>query len=238
MVFCLLKKFEPVYESRHPRNVWMYFRRLLLIFDFLWIKHQIGKYIDIETEVPIPNTNVNKLDYDYFAVRTNTALKECTPSLGIKVGTMNICAFLRMIKTCTQDFAYCAKSCQNITSDSVNVWDYKEACTFLKKGWINSDGTINEDVKTKYNEISGMSENINKCFSNSEKKKARSKSMKKSMKGIGNPKVRRKEKKSGTRGKLSKQMKKGGKKAKNNHRRSNQRRKRMKKGFVTFYICK
>jgi len=170
------------------------------------------EYIDIETEVPIPNTNFKKLDYDYFAVLTNSALKECSPSLGIR------------------DFAYCAKSCQNITSDSVNVWDYKEACTFLKKGWINSDGSINEDVKTKYNEISGMSENINKCFSNSEKKKARSRSMKKSMKGIGNPKVKRKEKKSSTRGKSSKQIKKGGKKGKNNHRRSNQRRKRITKG--------
>ena len=149
---------------------------------------------------------------------------------------MNIlCAFLRIIKTFTQDFAYCAKSCQNISSDSVSVWDYKEACTFLKKGWINSDGTINEDVKTRYNEISEMSENINKCFSNSEKKKARSRNMKKSMKG--NPKVKRKERKSSTREKSSKKFKKGGKKAKNNHRRSKQRRKGITKGFVIFYIC-
>jgi len=169
-----------------------------------------AEYIDIETEVPIPNTNFKKLDYDYFAVLTNSALKECSPSLGIR------------------DFAYCAKSCQNISSDSVNVWDYKEACTFLKKGWINSDGTINEDVKTRYNEISGMYENINKCFLNSEKKKARSRNMKKSMKG--NPKVKRKERKSSTREKSSKKFKKGGKKAKNNHRRSKQRRKGITKG--------
>ena len=47
------------------------------------------EWIDIDTEVPIPNTNLNKLDYDYFAISTVSAIKECTPSLGVKVGTMN-----------------------------------------------------------------------------------------------------------------------------------------------------
>ena len=47
------------------------------------------EWIDIETEVPIPNTKLNKLDYDYFAISTVSAIKECTPSLGVKVGTMN-----------------------------------------------------------------------------------------------------------------------------------------------------
>ena len=92
-------------------------------------------------------------------------------------------SILKIIKIFIQDFAYCAKSCQNITSDSVDVWEYREACKLLRKGWINSDGTINEDVKKRYNEISGMSESINICFSNSEKKKARSRNKQKSIKG-------------------------------------------------------
>ena len=41
---------------------------------------------------------------------------------------------------------------------------------YLRKGWINSNGTINEDIKTRYNEISGLSESISECFSKSKYK--------------------------------------------------------------------
>ena len=38
-----------------------------------------------ETVVPIPETNLTHLDYKYFDVLTVSAIKECTPTLGIKV---------------------------------------------------------------------------------------------------------------------------------------------------------
>ena len=50
--------------------------------DFCTVK---TKSIYIETEVPIPDTNLSQLDYNHFDVLTYSALKECTPSLGIKV---------------------------------------------------------------------------------------------------------------------------------------------------------
>ena len=134
---------------------------------------------------------------------------------------------LKIIKIFIQDFADCAKSCKNITSDSVDDWEYREACQFSRKGWINSDGTIIEDVKTRYNEISGMSESINECFSNSEKKKTRSKNKKKSLKRMRNQKAKGKGRSS--RRKASKKMKKGGKKAKN---KWNKKMKKSIKGFV------
>ena len=72
----------------------------------------------------------------------------------------------------SKDFAYCAKSCSNLTSDSVdNIWEYRRACLLSSKGWINSDSTINAEVKTRYNEISGLSESIKECFTKSKKKK-------------------------------------------------------------------
>ena len=43
------------------------------------------EWISTETEVPIPGTNLKQLDYEYFDVLKISALKECTPSLGIKV---------------------------------------------------------------------------------------------------------------------------------------------------------
>ena len=147
--------------------------------------------------------------------------------------------FLKIIKIFIQDFAYCAKSCQNITSDSVDVWKYREACKFSRKGWINSDGTINEDVKKRYNEISGMGESINKCFSNSEKKKAKSRNKTKSMQGKGKTKDKGKGKQRSSKLKASRKMrrrkmKKGGKKAKN---RIKKKKKGIATGFLTYNLC-
>ena len=48
------------------------------------------EWVDIEKEVPIPDTNLKKLDSQYLEILTVSALKECTPSLGIKVWTLTI----------------------------------------------------------------------------------------------------------------------------------------------------
>lgn len=44
-------------------------------------------YFDIEKEAPIPNTNLTQLldSHRHFRVLRVSALKECTPSLGLKV---------------------------------------------------------------------------------------------------------------------------------------------------------
>ena len=52
--------------------------------DFCTVK---TKSIYIEREVEIPDTNLNQLNYNHFDILTYSALKECTPSLGIKVYT-------------------------------------------------------------------------------------------------------------------------------------------------------
>ena len=41
--------------------------------------------VDREIEVPILDTNLKQLDYHRYDVLTLSAIKECTPSLGIKV---------------------------------------------------------------------------------------------------------------------------------------------------------
>lgn len=102
-----------------------------------------------------------------------------------------------------QDFADCSKTCKNLRSKIVNPWEYREACQFLRKGWINSDGTINEDIKTRYNEISGMSKSVSECFPTSDKKKATARNAKKATKRMGR-------KKNYYRGKVQKKNRKKG----------------------------
>ena len=38
------------------------------------------------------------------------------------------------------------------------------ACVFYKKDWLNKNGTINDSIRTKYDEIPGVSRNISKCL--------------------------------------------------------------------------
>lgn len=42
--------------------------------------------------------------------------------------------------------------------------EYRYACDLRRKGWINKDGSINQDIRTKYNDISGVSDEINECL--------------------------------------------------------------------------
>ena len=38
------------------------------------------------------------------------------------------------------------------------------ACVFYKKDWLNKNGTINDSIRTKYDEIPGVSRSISKCL--------------------------------------------------------------------------
>ena len=90
-------------------------------------------------------------------------------------------------------------------------------------GWINSDGAINEDAKTRYNEISGLSESINECFSGSKKKKTLKRNKNKSVK-------RRMGRKKKGRGRKNR-----GKNARSRrHQRRRRKQKKSKKGLTIF----
>ena len=38
------------------------------------------------------------------------------------------------------------------------------ACALYKKGWLNQNGTLDDSIKMRYDEIPGVSENINRCL--------------------------------------------------------------------------
>ena len=37
-------------------------------------------------------------------------------------------------------------------------------CALHRKGWLNQNGTLNDSIKMRYDEIPGVSENINRCL--------------------------------------------------------------------------
>ena len=38
------------------------------------------------------------------------------------------------------------------------------ACALHRKGWLNQSGTLNDSIKMRYDDIPGVSENINRCL--------------------------------------------------------------------------
>ena len=67
-----------------------------------------------------------------------------------------------------QDFAECVIPCHEIVSQTGISWnkilEYRFACDMRRKGWINKDGSVNEDIRTKYDDISGVSDQIDECL--------------------------------------------------------------------------
>ena len=62
-----------------------------------------------------------------------------------------------------------ARECSELKSDfGVNIWELREACLARKKGWIKEDGSIDEEIKTKYAVVGGDS--IAGCFETKSKK--------------------------------------------------------------------
>ena len=58
--------------------------------------------------------------------------------------------------------------CHDIISQKGISWgkilEYREACVLRRKGWINKDGSINENIRTKYDEMNHVSDEINECL--------------------------------------------------------------------------
>jgi len=132
-------------------------------------------WVDASNETKIGNSSLVKIDYDYHEIRTDSAINECTPSLGIK------------------DFADAVLSCQNLSSSEVKPfgrWGLIEICEFRKMDWLMEDGTINTILKTKYSELEGVSEKIASVISGN-KKNDKSKNKKRSPKAGSNIKSRK-----------------------------------------------
>ena len=51
-------------------------------------------------------------------------------------------------------------------------WKKRQACMLRKKDWINKDATVNEAIKTRYDELEGASSKISICLGSSDKRAA------------------------------------------------------------------
>ena len=65
-----------------------------------------------------------------------------------------------------KDFAGCVKDCSTLKHNKRSGFDngIQMICMFYKKDWLNQNGTLNNSIRSRYDEIPGVSENINKCL--------------------------------------------------------------------------
>ena len=49
-------------------------------------------------------------------------------------------------------------------------WEKRQACALRKKDWINKDATVNEAIKTRYDELEGASAKIDSCLGSIDKR--------------------------------------------------------------------
>jgi len=111
--------------------------------------------VSLEKEKSVGDTKLVEVTNSRHYIETSSAIDECTPSLEEK------------------DFADVALGCENAVPGNVYIyneyWYYELAtvCKFGKQGWVNKDGTINQDLLlAKYNELEGVSEEIFEILSN------------------------------------------------------------------------
>ena len=65
------------------------------------------------------------------------------------------------------------KDCKELKTENydINIWEVREACEYKMIGWLNEDASINEEVKTKYDALDGVSEDIAECLQEKNTKK-------------------------------------------------------------------
>ena len=65
-----------------------------------------------------------------------------------------------------KDFAGCVEDCSTLKYNKKSWYDNRiqMVCIFYKKGWLNQNGTLNNSIRSRYDEIPGVSKNINKCL--------------------------------------------------------------------------
>merc|ERR1712198_764806 len=113
------------------------------------------KYVSIDKESSIGDTKLVEVINSVHAIKTSSAIDECTPSLT------------------DEDFAAMALGCWDDAYIQYNYpfsnYELVKICEYRRKGWLNEDGTINEDeLLTKYNELGGVSEEIFNILSSDE----------------------------------------------------------------------
>ena len=62
--------------------------------DFCMDKTQ---YVPVETHVPIRDTNLMEMDYDSYDVLRESAIRECSPSLELKVSAIKKCFSIEFV---------------------------------------------------------------------------------------------------------------------------------------------
>jgi len=126
-------------------------------YDCLDVEFCIYKemWVYAEKETKIGNTSLVEVNREYYDIKTESAIMECTPSLSIK------------------DFADVVLSCLNdVEAYKINKfdkWDLIQICEFRRKGWLEKNGTISSNLTTTYNELDGGSDKIDDILSGNTK---------------------------------------------------------------------
>jgi len=107
-------------------------------------------WVEADKETKIGNTSLVKIEYEDYNIKTESAIMECTPSLGIK-------EFSEFVISCVNDVTACQIK-------KFDKWDLIAICDFRRTGWFEKDGTISTNLTTMYNELEGASDKIDEIL--------------------------------------------------------------------------
>jgi len=107
-------------------------------------------WVEADKETKIGNTSLVKIEYEDYNIKTESAIMECTPSLGIK-------EFSEFVISCVNDVTACQIK-------KFDKWDLIAICDFRRTGWFEKDGTISTNLTTMYNELEGASDKIDEII--------------------------------------------------------------------------
>jgi len=130
------------------------------------VDREMWVYADLETI--IGNTSLVQVDREYYDIKTDSAIMECTPSLGIK-------EFADVVLSCLNDVTACEIK-------KFDKWDLIKICDFRRKGWLVENGTISTNLTTMYNELEGASDIIDEILNGKTKVQLSEKQLKQEIK--------------------------------------------------------
>jgi len=124
----------------------------LKYYDCLDVEFCVDKemWVYADKETIIGNTSLVQVDREYYDIKTDSAIMECTPSLGIK-------EFADVVLSCLNDVTACEIK-------KFDKWDLIKICDFRRKGWLVENGTISTNLTTMYNELEGASDKIDEIL--------------------------------------------------------------------------
>lgn len=124
----------------------------LKYYDCLDVEFCVDRemYVYADKETIIGNTSLVQVDREYYDIKTDSAIMECTPSLGIK-------EFADVVLSCLNDVTACEIK-------KFDKWDLIKICDFRRKGWLVENGTISTNLTTMYNELEGASDKIDEIL--------------------------------------------------------------------------